>query len=198
LISYFGIYDLKQRDSPGWELEAIFLHEDWRSADESFDADVALLKMSKLIAFTDAIKPICLWPMVDWPVNGTVISWTEPEPDDPGFWNHDRDPLHNFPQQYVMPIRSDAECFSSQPRFKMIASERSFCAGGLNSGPCLELGTSGASMAVQVDGRFYLRGIVSASFIDIAGCDNVTFTLFTDVLKFKAWMIDTMTGRDRQ
>lgn len=113
------------------------------------------------------------------------------EADDPGYWNQIRDPLHNYPTEFNLPIRSRTECFVTQPRFKSISSERTFCAGGLNSGQCLELGNSGASMSVQIGEKFYMKGIVSASFIDIAGCDNITFTLFTDVLKFKSWMIDT-------
>lgn len=48
-------------------------------------------------------------------------------------------------------------------------------------------------MAVQVDGKHFLHGIVSASFIDIAGCDNITFTLFTDVSQFETWIAGVMT-----
>lgn len=110
--------------------------------------------------------------------------------DDPGYWNHNHDLLHNFPILFDLPIRSSSECFLMQPHFKFISSERTFCAGGLNSGQCLEVGNSGAAMSIQIDEKHFMKGIVSASFIDIAGCDNVTFTLFTDVLKFRNWMID--------
>lgn len=47
-------------------------------------------------------------------------------------------------------------------------------------------------MAVQVDDKHFLHGIVSASFIDIAGCDNITFTLFSDVSQFKTWITEVM------
>lgn len=114
------------------------------------------------------------------------------EADDPGYWNHHHDLIHVYPTEFNLPIRSNTECFLTQPRFKSISSQRTFCAGGLNSGQCLEVGNSGASLAIKVGESFYMKGIVSASFIDIAGCDNVTFTLFTDVLKFKSWMIDNM------
>jgi Trypsin len=196
ILSYFGIYDLKQSKSRGWHIEEIFLHADWNALDEAFEADIALLKHRELIAFSDSIKPICLWTAEkrDDFEKGVVISWTEPDEDEPGYWNYNHDLLHNYPQRYIMPIRSNAECFRSQPRFKKIAGERSYCAGGLNSGACLEVGNSGASMAVEIEEKYFLRGIVSASFIDIAGCDNVTFTLFTDVLKFEAWIIDIVSG----
>jgi Trypsin len=146
-----------------------------------------------LLFFCSTVSPICLWPTEENQVSvGKVITWTEMEADDPGYWNHFQDPLHNYPTEYDLPIRLSSDCFLIQPRFKSIASQRTFCAGGLNSGQCLEVGNSGASMSVQIGERFFMKGIVSASFIDIAGCDNVTFTLFTDVLKHKSWLIDSI------
>lgn len=190
---YFGIYDLKQRNSTGTEIEEIVLHPDWKPLDESYDADIAILKLRNAVIFSDSIKPICLWPAnYESIVKGTVISWSEAEEDDPGYWNYEHDPLHTYPRQFNMPIRSNTQCFLTQPRFKPISSNRTFCAGGLNSGQCLEVGNSGASMSVHIGDEFYLRGIVSASFIDIAGCDNITYTLFTDVMDHKSWIIDNI------
>ena len=144
-----------------------------------------------LFDISSEISPICLWPSEEnLFTTGKVITWTFSQPDDPGYWNHVLDPLHNFPVQFDLPIRSNNECFGTQPRFLTISTNRTFCAGGLNSGQCLEVGNSGASMAVKVKDTFFFKGIVSASFIDIAGCDNFTFTLFTDVTKFKTWLID--------
>lgn len=190
IIVYFGMYDLKQKNATGFAIEQIVLHQDWNPLDESYDADIAILKLRNAITFSNLISPICLWPTSDEEiVKGTVISWTEPGLDDPGYWNYEHDPLHSYPQRFDMPIRSNMMCLLMQPRFKPIASERTFCAGGLNSGQCLEVGNSGASMAVRLGDKFFLKGVVSASFIDIAGCDNITFTLFTDIGKFKSWII---------
>lgn len=177
------------KNSTGSKIEEIISNDDWNPINESYDADIALLKLRNAITFSTIIAPICLWPtMSKKPLNGTIISWTDADEDDPGYWNHEHDPLHNYPEKYIMPIRSNTECILTQPRFIKLASKRTFCAGGLNSGQCLEVGNSGASIAVEVDGKFYLYGIVSASFIDIAGCDNITFTLFTDALSFKSWI----------
>lgn len=190
IVVYFGIYDLRQKNATGSKIQEIFVHPDWNPLDEHYDADIAVLKLRNPVAFSTRISPICLWPVNDEIVKGTVISWSDLAEDDPGYWNYVHDPLHNYPRRFSMPIRSNAECFLMQPRFKSIASENTFCAGGLNSGQCLEVGNSGASMAVQSDEKFYLHGIVSASFIDIAGCDNITFTLFTEVMKYKSWIIE--------
>lgn len=196
IIVYFGVFDLKQKNTTGTNISKIYINPDWSNLNESYDSDVALLKFSNPMTFNEVISPLCLWPSEDEYENaqkGTVITWTVMESeDDPGYWNHVIDPNHIYPTHYNMPIRSNTQCFLMQPRFKPISSERTFCAGGLNSGQCLEVGNSGASMSIKVDERFYLRGIVSASFIDIAGCDNITFTLFSDVLKHKTWIIDSM------
>lgn len=192
IILYLGIYDLRQKNATGLEITDIILHPDWDPLGESYDADIALLELRNAIVFSSLISPICLWPMDAHITKGTVISWTDPEESDPGFWNNQHDVMHNYPRQFNMPIRSNAECLLKQSRFNDVSSERTYCAGGLNSGPCLEVGNSGASMAVETNGKFFLRGIVSASFIDIAGCDNITFTLFTDVAKHESWIIENI------
>lgn len=189
-VLIFGVFDLRQTNATGSEIEEINLHEDWNPNGESYDADIAVLKLKQPVR----LSPICLWQNQHTFDRGIVISWTDAEEDDPGYWNHDHDPLHNYPERFDMPIRSNDQCLSKQPRFEAISSNRTFCAGGLNSGQCLEIGNSGASMAVQVETKFYLHGIVSASFVDLAGCDNITFTLFTDVSKFKSWIIETIKG----
>lgn len=169
----------------------IKLHPDWNAESPIFNGDIALMKFITSIEFNDKISPICLWHMHSELIDhGKILSFISLEEDSPGYYNHFHDEFHNYPKEFNVPIRS--ECVRSQPRFMEIYSNRSFCGGGLNSGPCLETGNSGSSLAVQIDGIFHLRGIVSASFIDIAGCDNYTYTLFTDVLKYKDW-IDGIT-----
>jgi len=203
IVLYFGVYNLKQRNEAGVKevnVAKVIVHEQWLPLDENYDADIAILKLAEKVTFTEKIKPICLWPANDAKgiETGTVISWTEPEPTDPGYYNSEQNDTFNYPKTYIMPIRSYTRCTSAQRRFLEIASTRTFCGGGFDSGPCLEVGNSGASMAVEVEEKFYLRGIISASFIDIAGCDNYTFTLFTDVLRHKSWTIDLLSDKPNQ
>lgn len=168
-------------------LQNILTHHDWNPYHESFDGDVALLHFKDSLKFSKYISPICLWN--DNIVNadyGKILTFIALDEDDPGYYNYDFSESHNYPKEFNMPIRDN--CIESQPRFIPIASNRTYCAGGFNSGPCLETGNSGSSMSVEINQIFYLRGLVSASFIDIAGCDNYTFTLFTDLLKYKDWI----------
>lgn len=174
------------------EIQNIFTHPSWNPDEEKFDGDIALLEFVEVLNFSEIVSPICLWyenteyVKIESIKSGKIISFVALEEDDPGYYNHQHDENHNFPKEYIMPVREN--CTATQKRFTSIASENSFCAGGLNSGPCLETGSSGSSMAVELNDKFYLRGIVSASFIDFAGCDNYTFTLFTDVLKYQIWI----------
>lgn len=190
----FGFRDLKNFNESGSDkahVKEISVATDWDPTSERYDSDISVLQLMKPIEFTKTISPICLWPASARKANyGTVISWTNPMPGDPGTWDFDFDSPHNYPATYIMPIRSNDFCLAIQPRFVAISSIRTFCGGGLNTGACLETGNSGASMAIKEDDRYFLRGIVSASFIDIAGCDNYTFTLFTDVLKHQSFIMD--------
>jgi serine protease 7 len=181
-----NVHDLKHTEnSTKIAIEEIFIHPQWKLFAQSFDADLALLKFREILLFNENVSPICLWhENVQEQKSGKLISFTDPEENEPGY---ERDALSNFPKMYKMPIRS--ECIKAQPRFATIASNRTFCAGGLYSGPCLEVGNSGSALAVEINEKFYIRGIVSASFIDFAGCDNYTFSLFTDIPKFKDWII---------
>lgn len=171
----------------------ILVHPSWNPNSKVYESDIALLKFrNELDLSVDKVAPLCLWkdvinePSVSF---GEISTFIALEEGDPGYENYQHDDIHNFSKKYFMPIRESCD---AQKRFKSIASNNTFCAGGLNSGACLETGSSGSSMAVFVNDTYYLRGIVSASFIDFAGCDNYTFTLFTDVIKYKEWIDDIM------
>jgi len=59
-----GKYNLSianEQQSLTVNVEAVALHPDWKSDVQSkFDADIAILTLSKNVKFTNAIKPICL------------------------------------------------------------------------------------------------------------------------------------------
>jgi hypothetical protein len=159
-------------------------------SNENYDADIALLKLQHS---HKNISPICMPSYsIKTPNYGFVLSWIDMEPTDPGYYNHNFDLTYNYPIEYVMPIRSISKCIQLQPRFATISSNRTFCAGGLNSVACLEVANSGASMSIKENDQYYLFGIVSSSFIDLAGCDNITFTLLTEVAKFHNWLNETI------
>ncbi|XP_070507027.1 serine protease gd-like [Chironomus tepperi] len=185
-----NVLDLKDLSSTiNIDIQEVVTHSDWNPEVKKFDGDIALLKFKEPTIFDGNILPICLWNGSDEMqsiANGKIITFIALEEDDPGYYNYQHDLPNNYPKEYNMPIRNS--CTETQKRFTSIATDNTFCAGGLNSGACLETGSSGSSMAVEYNQTYYLRGIVSASFIDFAGCDNYTYTLFTDVLKYQDWI----------
>lgn len=187
---FFNVHDLKTRKISS-DVSSIILHPDWNISNENYDADIALLKLRESHKH---ISPICMPQNFITSNYGIVLSWIDMEPNDPGYFNHKFDSSFNYPIEYVMPIRSIMECVQLQPRFTSIASNRTFCAGGLNSVACLEVANSGASMSIKENDTFYLFGIVSSSFIDLAGCDNITFTLLTEVKKFHDWLDENINS----
>ncbi|CAG9807191.1 unnamed protein product [Chironomus riparius] len=185
-----NVLDLKDlSDTININIKEVITHPDWNPEIKKFDGDIALLNFKEPITFDNKISPICLWNGTDQiqsTKTGIIITFIALEEDDPGYYNYEHNLPNNYPKEYNMPIRNS--CIETQKRFTSIASNNTFCAGGFNSGPCLETGSSGSSIAVEYNQTYYLRGIVSASFIDFAGCDNYTFTLFTDVLKYQDWI----------
>lgn len=51
---------------------------------------------------------------------------------------------------------------------------------------------AGGGFAVSLNGRFYLRGIVSAGVVKHGMCDNDNYVVFTDVAQFTKWIDEIM------
>lgn len=86
-----------------------------------------------------------------------------------------------------VPIYSLGYCFLTNINVGLISSERTFCAAGKGISACK--GDSGGGIYEKIDETSYLRGIV-ASKIGSDSCDIVNPGIFTNVIKFKDWIID--------
>jgi len=78
----FGKHNLldNSEDSQSRSIIDVVIHPDWKTkttgtAGESYDADIAIFRLSEPVTFNDRVKPICL-PSTDElnDVNGTVVS----------------------------------------------------------------------------------------------------------------------------
>jgi len=136
------------------------------------------------VTFSNIVSPICLWNSKN-PLRvkiGKIV----------GYGKSERDTKYeNIPRELDMKILTNEECFLKGPRFSYISSPNTFCASKDEySAACR--GDSGNGMFVEVNGRWYLRGIISASFLDSNNtCDTSADTLFTNVLKFSKWIKET-------
>ncbi|CAH2002626.1 unnamed protein product [Acanthoscelides obtectus] len=173
--------------SPGEKIiapKSITVHPDYISSHS--DADIAVLELIERIEFTTTIRPICLW---SGPTNlevvvgklGTVVGWGMDE---------NGNITTSEPRQVSLPVVSHEDCLSSSAIFATQVTGRTFCAGFRNgSGPCN--GDSGSAFALQQNGRWMLRGIVSISVSEHATrhCDLSNYVIFTDASKYVDWLL---------
>ncbi|XP_037049414.1 serine protease gd-like [Bradysia coprophila] len=166
-------------------VKKIIIHADYMTNGTSYDADIAVVVMQERIHFTELIRPICLWDGDDSIGSvegqlGTVVGWG-------------RDEVGNIltaePKKITIPIVSEAECLRSSDTYRYITSQRTFCAGDRDgTGPCN--GDSGSGLAFKINGKWMLRGIVSAALADpiSSTCNLGEYVVFTDVAKFVGWI----------
>jgi secreted trypsin-like serine protease len=147
-----------------------------------YDGDIAMLLFDEEIPLRRFIKPICLWKLSTEmsATEGIVTGWGMSE---------DTSKIHEaVPKQLKVPIHSNEHCFLTNSNLAMISSERTFCAGSANSsGVCS--GDSGHGLFVKQGNKLHLKGIVSSTVLNNDGmCDVNTFSIFTNVEKFKDWI----------
>ncbi|KAK5638711.1 hypothetical protein RI129_013006 [Pyrocoelia pectoralis] len=92
-------------------------------------------------------------------------------------------------KEIKMPVVSQEDCLRADERFIQLTSNRTFCAGYRNgSGLCT--GDSGGGFVMRHNGRWTLRGIVSAALVDPStrSCDVNNYMVFSDVVRYKRWI----------
>lgn len=91
------------------------------------------------------------------------------------------------PKKVDTKIVSDSECLRSSSAYNMLTSPRTFCAGNRDdTGPCM--GDSGSGLMINRNGRWYLRGVVSAGQTKNRQCNLQEFVVFCDVAKHLQWI----------
>jgi secreted trypsin-like serine protease len=145
------------------------------------DADIAILKSHRSIAFGTYVRPACVWQndnSVD-NVRATIIGWGLNEMETLSSNLKDTD-LRIVPQ----------EVCKRDPEFESIVTPRKICAIGYNSIPCK--GDSGGGLFIRAKERWYLRGVVSETLTTPGSkikCGTSKFATYTDVAKFYTWIM---------
>jgi secreted trypsin-like serine protease len=179
-----GVHDLNDQFEVGKEIrsvKSIFVHPDWNPDVITFDADIASIFLEKEIIFNNYIQPICLW-----------VGQTEPQVTSlvlVGYGkSEDETKKHeNIPKVLTLPIHTQEDCFLKNQGLVAISSKRTFCAGSADgTGACL--GDSGGGLYLKLLNTYFLRGIVSSSLRRGQSCDVNTYSVYTDVLKYKNWI----------
>ncbi|XP_055308234.1 serine protease gd-like [Sitodiplosis mosellana] len=156
VVLYLGRYSLidwSEVGSIATNVDQIIIHTDYKRQRESFDADIAILVMTKQIEFNEFVRPACLWPGTVGiqeieGKNGVVVGW--------GKDGTDR-VVSNIPKKVNLPIVNSITCVQTSESLSKAVSNRTFCAGTLNGdGPCH--GDSGGGLTHYHNDRWTLRG----------------------------------------
>ena len=180
-----GVYDLDNKYEIGRvvvPVKNIYVHSDWDTETDVFDADFAVLELEHEVHFNRFIQPICMIdPNSDIPDGETIfVGFGKSEDQSKGH--------ENTPRMADTPIHHNDDCTLNNYRLKQFSSHRTFCGGHAN-GTSVCAGDAGSGLFVKKDDKFYLRGIASAALFDREyGCDINNYGVFTDVTKFEDWL----------
>ncbi|XP_053668207.1 uncharacterized protein LOC128718610 [Anopheles marshallii] len=163
----------------------IIVHPKFRS-DQIYN-DIALIKLATSISMTKFVQPVCLWnldinsnPIVG--KNGTIV----------GFGLTEANTVSETLKQTLVGVvdgltcvEQDREVFGNQLTTEMI------CARG-QEGAAACRGDSGGGMFFEIEGKWFVRGIVSFTprLTNDFLCDASAYTAFTDVAKYFDWIKD--------
>uniref|UniRef100_A0A182SEW0 Peptidase S1 domain-containing protein n=1 Tax=Anopheles maculatus TaxID=74869 RepID=A0A182SEW0_9DIPT len=150
-----------------------------------FMNDIALLKLTNNITMTEFVQPVCLWTMdsnqeLIVGKNGTLV----------GFGLNEKDVVSQELKQAPIGVVDALTCIKSdRVSYANQLTSEMFCGGG-QQGVSACNGDSGGGLFFNVEGKWFVRGIVS--FIPFRKrtklCDPSKFTAFTDVAKYMGWI----------
>ncbi|XP_076382072.1 transmembrane protease serine 9-like [Megalopta genalis] len=141
----------------------------------SYNHDVALLKLRKSVKFTKSIRPVCLPQTGTDPAGkeGTVVGWGR---------TSEGGMLAGIVQEVQVPILSLIQCRKMKYRANRI-TDNMICAGRGSQDSCQ--GDSGGPLLVQEGDRLEIVGIVSWGI----GCGRAGYPgVYTRVTKYLKWI----------
>lgn len=189
ILAIFGAFDLNNPFEGGrYQLvpKRIFIHEDWKPVTKSQDADLSLLEFEKgSIKFNHFVQPVRLWNSDGEPTTdkGFISVWNET--------GDETSVRENIPKIVEVSIYSYAYCFNEKKSSANLFKEKTFCVAIENNSEDIHNSNRGAGLFIKIDGVFYLRGIVSSSFLDKNGYEVPKCTFYTNFLKFRDWIEDS-------
>ncbi|XP_035902644.1 uncharacterized protein LOC118507748 isoform X1 [Anopheles stephensi] len=151
------------------------------------DNDIALIKLATNITMTKFVQPVCLWNKDDSTEvgkivgkNGTIV----------GFGFTEVKAVSSTLKQTLVGVVDSLTCIESNREvFGNQLTANMICARG-QEGASACSGDSGGGMFFEIEGKWYVRGIVSfIPQLSVDGlCDSSSYTAFTDVTKYIDWI----------
>jgi secreted trypsin-like serine protease len=192
VIAWVGMHDLLKLNEKGSMSRYVInieIHPDWKPTSHSFDADIALLHLEKIVDLTqmEFVRTVCLPPSNQDELTGYgfAVGYGTSERSEADGEKHD-----STPNEVKLPIVPLSQCIEEH-MFDQMLSNRTFCAGFLNQGKAVCEGDSGGGL-YQYDystKSFILIGIISASPNEPSGgCNIDTYSMYTKVSSYVPWI----------
>ncbi|XP_053695589.1 transmembrane protease serine 9-like isoform X2 [Sabethes cyaneus] len=187
-----GMFELLtvSRNTQEHRVGKIYRHENYTAS--SYRHDIALLVLQTVVEFNAYVQPICLWDVQrfggGFELTGVVSGWGLTE----------YDVLANVLKSAKLPMVSFLECLQSdRDLFSQILYEGMFCA-GLRNGTSVCNGDSGGAFAINVNGTWIARGIISFTGLrehTASLCNAHSYAGFVNVASYLQW-IEKITNQD--
>lgn len=110
---------------------SILIHPDWDFFKDSYDADIAMIKMNQQVTYTRLIKPVCM-PYATFDVfsfTGVIAGYGLTE-------NSITFTEEKSAKHVEIPSTTQESCFLDYPEYARLLSTRTFCGGQKGKIPC--------------------------------------------------------------
>ncbi|XP_019892773.2 serine protease gd isoform X2 [Musca domestica] len=181
-VGRHNLEDYSEQNFQTREIQNLITHPEFTSTLFP-DADLAVLHLQRPVEYTNFIRPICLWSE---PVDSNLIVG---QTGVVAGWGGDEhgESFTPIPKKVEANIVSDSDCLRSSQAYSTLTSKRTFCAGNRDgSGPCM--GDSGSGLMINRNGRWFLRGVVSAGQTKQQKCNLLEYVVFCDVAQHLQWV----------
>uniref|UniRef100_A0A182NP87 Peptidase S1 domain-containing protein n=1 Tax=Anopheles dirus TaxID=7168 RepID=A0A182NP87_9DIPT len=187
LIMRVGLTSLSQPEEYSQEHFAreVIVHPGFDT--RSLGNDIALVKLTQNITMSNYVQPVCLWTLDNdhdsiIGQNGTVV----------GFGTTENGDISNKLTQVFIGVAAPSTCIENDRSvFGTNLTSDMFC-GMSQQGVSACTGDAGGGMFFEMEGIWYIRGIVSFGTSSNSGsssiCDSAKYTTFTDVAKYVEWI----------
>ncbi|XP_055545398.1 ovochymase-like isoform X2 [Wyeomyia smithii] len=169
----------------------IYRHENFTAS--SYRHDIALLILHTMVEFNAYVQPICLWDVERFGEGSGLVGFVT------GWGLTEYDLLANVLKSAKIPMVGMLECLESdRDLFSQVLYEGMFCAGSKN-GTNVCNGDSGGAFAINVNGTWVARGIISFTGLKentASLCNPHSFAGFVNVASYLRW-IEKIANQDR-
>ncbi|KAG4072226.1 hypothetical protein HA402_005948 [Bradysia odoriphaga] len=185
MVVRLGSYNLTNNNETGAiqrNVSAIYIHDEWDPFGDSFDADIAILVLSKNVTFTDDIQPVCMPANgVTENIEGSVVGYVVR-----------RSTIHaEIPRRIIVRSVNSSHCFREGNVDAAFSSNRTFCGGDGNGSP--DVGDSGSGYFFTPGFSWAQYGLVAVVRTNATGhVMPHSYHLYTNVTMFKDWIIETV------